>query len=29
MRGEKCLLVYDIPEDKIRSKVADICLDYC
>jgi CRISPR-associated protein Cas2 len=24
----QCLLVYDIPEDKIRSKVADICLDY-
>lgn len=24
----KCLLVYDIPEDKVRAKVADICLDY-
>ena len=24
----KCLLVYDIPSDKIRGKVADICLDY-
>lgn len=24
----KCLLVYDIPDDKIRSRVADICLDY-
>ena len=24
----KCLLVYDIPDDKIRGKVADICLDY-
>lgn len=23
-----CLLIYDIPEDKIRSKVADACLDY-
>ncbi|MEA3309212.1 MAG: CRISPR-associated endonuclease Cas2 [Chloroflexota bacterium] len=22
------LLVYDIPDDKIRTKVADICLDY-
>lgn len=23
-----CLLVYDIPSDKLRAKVADICLDY-
>ena len=23
-----CLLVYDIPSDRIRAKVADICLDY-
>jgi CRISPR-associated protein Cas2 len=24
----KCLLVYDIPDDRVRSKVADYCLDY-
>jgi len=24
----KCLLVYDIPDDRIRTKVADACLDY-
>lgn len=24
----KCLLVYDIPDDRIRTRVADICLDY-
>ena len=24
----KCLLVYDIPNDRIRTKVADFCLDY-
>ena len=24
----KCLLVYDIPDDKTRTKVADFCLDY-
>ena len=24
----KCLLVYDIPDDNIRTRVADICLDY-
>ena len=24
----KCLVVYDIPDDKVRPKVADICLDY-
>ncbi len=23
-----CLLVYDIPNDRIRAKVADFCLDY-
>lgn len=23
-----CLLVYDISDDRIRTKVADICLDY-
>ena len=23
-----CLLVYDIPNDNIRTKVADFCLDY-
>lgn len=23
-----CLLVYDIPSDKLRTKVADACLDY-
>ncbi len=23
-----CLVVYDIPETPIRTKVADICLDY-
>ena len=23
-----CLLVYDIPDDRLRAKVADICLDY-
>ncbi|MBI4332398.1 MAG: CRISPR-associated endonuclease Cas2 [Chloroflexi bacterium] len=22
------LLIYDIPDDKLRSKVADTCLDY-
>lgn len=22
------LLIYDIPDDKLRAKVADICLDY-
>ncbi len=22
------LIIYDIPNDKLRSKVADICLDY-
>ena len=24
----KCLLVYDIPDDRARSKIADFCLDY-
>ena len=24
----RCLLVYDIPDDGIRTKVADACLDY-
>jgi CRISPR-associated protein Cas2 len=24
----QCLLVYDIVDDRIRTKVADICLDY-
>ncbi|MCR4407420.1 MAG: CRISPR-associated endonuclease Cas2 [Anaerolineae bacterium] len=24
----QCLIVYDIPDDRIRTKVADICLDY-
>lgn len=24
----KCLLVYDIPNDGARTKVADFCLDY-
>ena len=23
-----CLLIYDIPDDRLRNKVADICLDY-
>jgi CRISPR-associated protein Cas2 len=23
-----CLLIYDIPDDKIRTKIADACLDY-
>ena len=23
-----CLLVYDIPDDGVRTKVADFCLDY-
>lgn len=23
-----CLVVYDIPSDRLRAKVADICLDY-
>ena len=24
----KCLLVYDIPDDNTRTRIADICLDY-
>lgn len=24
----QCILVYDIPDDARRAKVADICLDY-
>jgi CRISPR-associated protein Cas2 len=24
----RCLLVYDIPDDSIRTRVADVCLDY-
>ncbi|MBE2236475.1 MAG: CRISPR-associated endonuclease Cas2 [Caldilineaceae bacterium] len=24
----KCLLLYDIPDDKIRGKIATFCLDY-
>ncbi len=24
----RCLVVYDIVEDRVRTKVADICLDY-
>jgi CRISPR-associated protein Cas2 len=24
----KCLVVYDIPDDRVRSKVADFCMDY-
>ena len=23
-----CLVVYDIPDDRIRTKVAELCLDY-
>lgn len=24
----KCLLIYDIPDDKARTKIANFCLDY-
>lgn len=24
----RCLVVYDIPNDRLRAKVADYCLDY-
>jgi len=24
----KCLLIYDIPNDAARTKIADFCLDY-
>ena len=23
-----CLLIYDIPDDRTRTKIADVCLDY-
>lgn len=23
-----CLLLYDVPDDGVRTKIADICLDY-
>ncbi|MBN1315980.1 MAG: CRISPR-associated endonuclease Cas2 [Anaerolineales bacterium] len=23
-----CLVIYDIPDDRKRSKIADVCLDY-
>ncbi len=23
-----CILIYDIPDDRIRTKIADACLDY-
>ena len=23
-----CLLIYDIPDDNLRAKIADFCLDY-
>ena len=23
-----CLLIYDIPDDRKRTKIADVCLDY-
>ena len=23
-----CLVVYDIPDDRVRTQVADVCLDY-
>ena len=23
-----CLLIYDIPDDRVRVKVADMCMDY-
>ncbi|MCD6289231.1 MAG: CRISPR-associated endonuclease Cas2 [Anaerolineae bacterium] len=23
-----CLVVYDIPDDRLRAKVADLCMDY-
>ena len=23
-----CIVVYDIPDDGLRTKVADVCLDY-
>lgn len=24
----RCVVVYDIPDDRVRTKVADVCLDY-
>ncbi len=24
----RCIVVYDIPDDRLRTKVADLCLDY-
>ncbi len=24
----RCLVIYDIPNDRLRNKIADICLDY-
>lgn len=24
----RCLLIYDIPDDRARQKIADACLDY-
>jgi CRISPR-associated protein Cas2 len=24
----KCLLIYDIPNDNVRTKIANFCLDY-
>ncbi len=24
----KCLLIYDIPDDGVRAKIANFCLDY-
>ena len=24
----RCLVIYDIPDNRVRTKVADICLDY-
>ena len=24
----RCLLLYDIPDDRVRARVADFCLDY-
>lgn len=24
----RCLLIYDIPNDRIRTKIADACLDF-
>ncbi len=24
----RCLVVYDIVEDRVRAKIADLCLDY-